>query len=90
MATKRARATQPSRVTEIFAVAAQRGGRVEPTWPEKGTGRTAALAVCGHCGGKPLIIRLCGHTASGIRYCAVCEKCGAHRAIQAAPGSAAI
>ena len=78
---------------EIYAVAAKRGDRMVPIWPEKGTGRAAPLATCGHCGGKPLIIRLCASGSSAgkkwARYCAVCEKCGAHRQVQAAPGSVA-
>ena len=97
MATTRKRATQPHQLIEIadtipqiFAAAVTRHGKVLPTWPEKGTGRTAPLAVCGHCAGKPLIIRVCGKSSRGIRYCAVCENCGAHRAIQASPGGVAI
>jgi hypothetical protein len=98
MATTKRRATQPHRVKEILAAAVTRDGKVLPTWPEKGTGRTAPLATCGHCGGKPLIIRRCGveqrqrgdPSKPRPRYCAVCEKCGAHRAIQAAPGGVAI
>jgi hypothetical protein len=85
-------------VPQILAAAVTRDGKVLPTWPEKGTGRTAPLATCGHCGGKPLIIRRCGTeqrqrgdpSKPRPRYCAVCEKCGAHRAIQAAPGGVAI
>jgi hypothetical protein len=91
-------ARQPRTVPEILAAAVTRDGRILPTWPEKGTGRTAPLATCGHCGGKPLIIRRCGSEPKQRgeghkprpRYCAVCEKCGAHRAIQAAPGGVAI
>jgi hypothetical protein len=90
--------SKPQAVARILAAAVTRDGKVLPTWPEKGTGRTAPLATCGHCGGKPLIIRRCGTeqrqrgdpSKPRPRYCAVCEKCGAHRAIQAAPGSAAI
>ena len=86
-ATKR-RATRTNRmprtVTRIMAQAVERNGHVLPTWPERGTGRTAPLATCGHCGGKPLIIRLCGKDAYGqIRHCAVCEKCGSHRKVEA-------
>jgi hypothetical protein len=98
MATRKRSPTQSSRVSgtvdTIFAAAVTRAGKVLPTWPEKGTGRTAPLATCGHCGGKPLIIRRCGleQPCSGgpkrARFCAVCEKCGAHRAIQPAPGQA--
>jgi hypothetical protein len=76
----------------IQAAAVTRDGKVLPTWPEKGTGRTAPLAVCGHCNGKPLIIRVCGKERQGghVRYCAVCEKCGAHRAVQASPGGGSL
>jgi hypothetical protein len=92
------RGSKPRTVPEIHAAAVTRDGRILPTWPEKGTGRTAPLATCGHCGGKPLIIRRCGtepkQRGEGHkprpRYCAVCENCGAHRAIQASPGGVAI
>jgi hypothetical protein len=98
MATSRKRTVQPGRVKAILAAAVTRDGKVLPTWPEKGTGRTAPLATCGHCGGKPLIIRRCGieprvrrdQSKPRPRYCAVCEKCGAHRAIQPAPGAVPI
>jgi hypothetical protein len=46
-------------------------------YPEHGTGRTARLATCRHCGGKPLIVRRC----SGRRNCAVCSKCGFHHRV---------
>ena len=90
--------SKPQAVPRILAAAVTRDGKVLPTWPEKGTGRTAPLATCGHCGGKPLIIRRCGtepkQRGEGHkprpRYCAVCENCGAHRAIQASPGGVAI
>jgi hypothetical protein len=85
---------RPARiVARIVAAAVTRDGKVLPTWPEKGTGRTAPLATCSHCNGKPLIIRVCGVDAANHnrkRYCAVCEKCGAHRAIQATPAGVAI
>jgi hypothetical protein len=95
MATEKHRSTEPHRikqilVRQILAAAVTRNGKVVPSWPEKGTGRTAPLATCGHCGGKPLIIRRCGQqrqpgdTKPRPRYCAVCVCCGAHRAIQAA------
>ena len=75
----------PRTVKRIMAAAIDRDGHVLPTWPERGTGRTAPLATCGHCGGKPLIIRLCGKDGYGrIRHCAVCEKCGSHRKVEAA------
>lgn len=40
--------------------------RILPTpaaviYPEHGTGRTAKLTTCRHCGGKPLIVRRCGN-----------------------------
>ena len=50
-------------------------------YPEHGTGRTAALATCGHCGGKPLIIRRCPVGRLTSTFCAVCEKCGFHRRV---------
>jgi len=75
---------RPTRIARIMAAAVTRDGHVLPTWPERGTGRTVPLATCGHCGGKPLIIRLCGKDAYGrIRHCAVCEKCGSHRKVEA-------
>jgi hypothetical protein len=43
-------------------------------YPEHGTGRTAKLATCHHCGGKPLILRRCERR----RTCAVCARCGFH------------
>lgn len=46
-------------------------------YPEHGTGRTAKLTTCGHCGGKPLILRRC----SNRRTCAVCSKCGFHHRV---------
>jgi len=73
-----------TRIARIMAAAVTRDGHVLPTWPERGTGRTAPLATCGHCGGKPLIIRLCGKDSYGrLRHCAVCEKCGSHRKVEA-------
>jgi hypothetical protein len=53
------------------------------SWPKPGTGRTAPLATCGHCGGGPMIIRRCGIEGNtrGIRFCAVCGECGAHRKV---------
>ena len=46
-------------------------------YPEHGTGRSARLTTCAHCGGKPLIVRRCGHR----RTCAVCSKCGCHHRV---------
>jgi hypothetical protein len=43
-------------------------------YPEHGTGRSAKLDTCVHCGGKPLIMRRCNRR----RTCAVCSKCGFH------------
>ena len=50
-------------------------------YPEHGTGRTAKLTTCHHCGGKPLIVRRC----SSRRTCAVCSKCGFHHRLRALP-----
>jgi len=47
-------------------------------YPEHGTGRTAKLTTCRHCGGKPLIVRRCGSR----RTCAVCSKCGYHHRVR--------
>jgi hypothetical protein len=55
-----------TRIARIMAAAVTRDGHVLPTWPERGTGRTAPLATCGHCGGKPLIIRSAAKTATDV------------------------
>ncbi|HZQ22312.1 MAG TPA: hypothetical protein VFA89_05880 [Terriglobales bacterium] len=47
-------------------------------YPEHGTGRSARMDTCVHCGGKPLIIRKC----TARRMCAVCSKCGYHHRIR--------
>jgi hypothetical protein len=47
-------------------------------YPEHGTGRSAPLATCGHCHGKPLLIRRCPPGTSPSTFCAVCQKCGHH------------
>ena len=47
-------------------------------YPEHGTGRTARLTTCRHCGGKPLILRRCSHR----RTCAVCSRCGFHHHVR--------
>jgi len=46
-------------------------------YPEHGTGRTARLTTCTHCGGKPLILRRCNNR----RTCAVCSNCGYHHRV---------
>jgi hypothetical protein len=46
-------------------------------YPEHGTGRSAKLTTCRHCGGKPLIVRRCGNR----RICAVCSHCGYHHRV---------
>lgn len=47
-------------------------------YPEHGTGRSAKLDTCRHCGGKPLILRRCNPR----RTCAVCSKCGFHHHVR--------
>lgn len=55
--------------------------RTVAEYPEHGTGRTAPLATCGHCGGKPLIVRRCPRDAEPAKFCAVCQKCGHHHEV---------
>jgi hypothetical protein len=51
------------------------------TYPEHGTGRSAPLATCGHCHGKPLIIRRCPRDSNPATFCGVCQKCGHHHEV---------
>jgi hypothetical protein len=53
----------------------------EVIYPEHGTGRTAPLATCGHCHGKPLLVRRCPPKDNPSTFCAVCQKCGHHTPI---------
>src|SRR5271157_918921 len=53
-------------------------------YPEHGTGRTAPLATCGHCGGKPLIVRRCPRDENPAKFCALCQQCGHHQEVSKA------